>query len=91
MRTRIRSEGEYLQWAQTHPGWCSLISLLFLVAPTLMEQKKQLRLANGDVKDGFSSLGGEQIPAFPKECEAFLQFPKEEEQHCLTPHCLTPH
>lgn len=56
-----------------------------------MEQKKQLRLANGDVKDGFSSLEGEQIPAFPKECEAFLQFPKEEEQHCLTPHCLTPH
>jgi len=50
-----------------------------------MEQKKQLRLANGDVKDGSRSVGREQIPAFPKEWEASFQSPKEE-NHCLTLH-----
>lgn len=66
------------------PGCCSLTSLLFLVAPTLMEQIKQLMLANGNVKDGFNSVGRKQIPAYPKGKEASFQFQEEEEGHCLT-------
>lgn len=57
---------------------------LFLVALTLMEQIKQLRLANGNVKDGFNSVGRKQILAYAKGREASFQFP-EEEDHCLTP------
>lgn len=57
-----RQEWEHLQQAQSHPGWCSRAITIVLGGPNFMEQKKQLRLANGNIKDVFSPVGREQIP-----------------------------
>lgn len=62
-----------------------LVLLLFTVATILIDQKKQLRLTNGNIKEEFSSVGREQVLAYPKEKEASFLFPEEEDDHYLTP------
>lgn len=40
---------------------------------------------NGNIKEEFSSMGREQVPAYPKERESSFQFPEEEDGPYLTP------
>lgn len=50
------------------PSHDSVVLVLVLTiygGPNLNGAGKQLRLANGYVKDTFSSVGREQIPAYP--------------------------
>lgn len=53
-----------------------LVLLLVMVAPISVEQKNNLRAANGNVKDEFSSVAREQILAHPKVREASFLFPE---------------
>lgn len=64
---------KYLQWAQAHSGECSL-GITIYGGPNFNGAEKQLRLANGNVKDKFSSVGREQIPAYLREGSFFFCF-----------------
>lgn len=72
-------------WAQAYLGWCSLGITTIYGGQNFNGAEKQLRLANGNVKDKFRSVGREQIPAYPKEREASFLIPEEQQDHHLTP------
>lgn len=74
IENRIGEEGEYPRRAQAQSGQSGLCLTAVYGGPNLNGAGKQLRSANGNVKDKFSSEGREQIPAHPSEREALFSF-----------------